>query len=83
MTIFVVPDIHGEYEKLLELMDKIHKEGKPEDKIVFLGDYIDRGKRSKDVVNYIFDLKSNADNVIILRGNHDDEFYNIMENVEH
>lgn len=83
MTIFVVPDIHGEYEKLLKLMGKIHKERKQEDKIVFLGDYIDRGKRSKDVVNYIFDLKSNDDNVILLRGNHDDEFYNIIENVDH
>lgn len=82
MTIFVVPDIHGEYEKLLKLMDKIHKERKPEDKIVFLGDYIDRGNKSKEVINYIFDLKSNDENVITLLGNHDDAFWQNIEEIE-
>lgn len=82
MAIYVVPDIHGEYQKLLTIMDKINNERKPEETIVFLGDYVDRGKRSKDVVNYIFDLMSNDDNVVTLLGNHDDEFYNIMENVD-
>ncbi|MGI4594301.1 metallophosphoesterase, partial [Klebsiella pneumoniae] len=82
MAIYVVPDIYGEYQKLLTIMDKINNERKPEETIVFLGDYVDRGKRSKDVVNYIFDLMSNDDNVVTLLGNHDDEFYNIMENVD-
>ncbi|WWT40450.1 serine/threonine protein phosphatase [Staphylococcus phage PT94] len=82
MAIYVVPDIHGEYQKLLTIMDKIKNERKPEETIVFLGDYVDRGKRSKDVVNYIFDLISNYDNVVTLLGNHDDEFYNIMKNVD-
>ena len=43
MAIYVVPDIHGEYEKLITIMNKIDKERQPEDVIVFLGDYIDRG----------------------------------------
>ena len=54
MVMYVVPDIHGEYNKLMTLMGKINEEKRPEDTIVFLGDYIDRGKRSKDVVNYMF-----------------------------
>ncbi|BDA81601.1 serine/threonine protein phosphatase [Staphylococcus phage vB_SsapH-Golestan-100] len=82
MAIYVIPDIHGEYGKLMTVMDTINKERRPEDTIVFLGDYIDRGKRSKDVVNYVFDLVANDDNVVALLGNHDDEFYSIMENVE-
>lgn len=82
MAIFVVPDIHGEYEKLLKLMNRIHKERKPEDRIVFLGDYIDRGMKSKEVINYIFDLKLNDDNVITLLGNHDDAFWKNIEEIE-
>lgn len=82
MSIFVVPDVHGEYEKLQKLMDKIHIERKTEDKIIFLGDYIDRGDKSKEVINYIFDLKSNDDNVITLLGNHDDAFWKAIENIE-
>lgn len=82
MAIYVVPDIHGEYNKLLNVMEKINKVRKPNEKIVFLGDYIDRGDRSKDVVNYMFEIMSNDDNIVALLGNHDDEFYNIMERVE-
>ncbi|QQV88436.1 serine/threonine protein phosphatase [Staphylococcus phage ZCSS1] len=79
MAIYVVPDIHGEYSKLINVMEKINKVRKPSETIVFLGDYVDRGKRSKDVVNYMFELMSNDDNVVALLGNHDDVFYSIME----
>lgn len=82
MAIYVVPDIHGEYNKLLNVMEKINEVRKPDETIVFLGDYIDRGDCSKDVVNYVFNLISNDDNIVALLGNHDDEFYNIMERVE-
>lgn len=79
MAIYVVPDIHGEYSKLINVMEKINKVRKPSETIVFLGDYVDRGDRSKDVVNYMFKLLSNDDNVVALLGNHDDVFYSIME----
>ena len=55
--VFVVPDIHGEYDKLLRLMDKILDKRTNDDLIIFLGDYIDRGKQSNRVINYIFNLK--------------------------
>lgn len=79
MAIYVVPDIHGEYNKLLNVMEKINKVRKPNETIVFLGDYIDRGKKSKEVVNFMFDIMSNDDNVVALLGNHDDVFYRVME----
>ncbi|QYC50935.1 serine/threonine protein phosphatase [Mammaliicoccus phage vB_MscM-PMS3] len=82
MAIYVVPDIHGEYNKLLNVIRRINKVREPNETIVFLGDYIDRGDNSKDVVNYIFALMSNDDNIVALLGNHDYEFYNIMERVE-
>ena len=41
---YVIPDIHGQYEKLNKLLNKIIDHKQPDDKIVFLGDYVDRGK---------------------------------------
>lgn len=82
MAIYVVPDIHGEYEKLITIMNKIDKERQPGDVIVFLGDYIDRGDKSREVVNYVFERVSNDEDIIPLLGNHDDAFWHSIENIE-
>ena len=49
-----ITDIHGEYDKLSYLLDKI--EPNEEDKIIFMGDYIDRGKKSKQVVDKVISM---------------------------
>lgn len=41
-----ISDIHGEYEKLCSVLNKI--DPKKEDTIIFMGDYIDRGNKSKE-----------------------------------
>lgn len=67
--LIAVGDIHAHYNLLLDLMEKI----KPDesDKFVFLGDYIDRGKNSKKVVDYLLEFKEKYE-CIFLRGNHED-----------
>jgi len=43
------------------------------DRIVFLGDYVDRGHDSKGVVAYLLELKNNApQEIVFLKGNHED-----------
>ena len=66
---YVVGDVHGMYENLLKLLDKLPL-GKT-DEIVFLGDYIDRGPNSKGVVDLLIDL-SKYHNTVFIRGNHED-----------
>lgn len=68
----VISDIHGEYERLMSVLNKAdYKPNK--DKIVFIGDYIDRGPDSYKVVRYILQLKAKyKDNVVLLKGNHED-----------
>ncbi len=68
--IFIIGDIHGCLDMLKRLMDKIDwSPGK--DRLIFLGDYIDRGKDPKGVVDYILDLKRQSSLVECLKGNHE------------
>ena len=71
--IFIVGDIHGCLDALNRLMDKI--DWKPsKDRLIFIGDYIDRGKDSKGVVDYIIALTKCSDHVECLIGNHETNF---------
>jgi serine/threonine protein phosphatase 1 len=70
---YVIGDIHGALQKLLTLIQRCeeHVAGRPM-KLVFLGDYIDRGPESEGVVRLLIDLRSKMPNqVIALRGNHE------------
>ena len=68
MRTFAIGDIHGCYYTLLELMNKLPLESG--DKIIFLGDYIDRGLHSKQVVQYVKEM-ADAGQAIALLGNHE------------
>ena len=69
--VLAVGDIHGMYEKLITLMDKIRFDPE-EDLLVFLGDYIDRGPDSVKCLRYVYNLQhSSPDSVICLLGNHE------------
>lgn len=66
---YVIGDIHGCIGMLEALWEKLDFD--PEsDTLVFIGDYIDRGPDSKEVVEFILDLKSRL-NVVCLLGNHE------------
>ena len=68
--IFAVGDIHGCLDKLVSLMDIIDVDLKKET-LVFMGDYIDRGPHSKEVVDYLIDLARGGNRVVFLKGNHE------------
>ncbi|MCB2183529.1 MAG: serine/threonine protein phosphatase [Desulfobulbaceae bacterium] len=71
---FVIGDIHGCHDALLELFYKVAPD-LSSDRIVFLGDYIDRGPDSKKVVSFILRLQEQAPGKIIpLMGNHEQVF---------
>jgi serine/threonine protein phosphatase 1 len=58
---YVISDIHGCYFTLTKLLNKIGPS--EEDEIYFLGDYIDRGPASKEVIDYLIDLKESGYNL--------------------
>lgn len=68
--LFAIGDIHGCYDALKELMEeKIQLT--PSDKVVLLGDYIDRGPKSKEVIDYILELMEQGFDITPLSGNHE------------
>lgn len=69
--IFAVGDIHGSFDQLQDLIQKIPIDFAT-DTLVFIGDYIDRGPGSVEVVDYLLDLKKRVPEVIFLKGNHED-----------
>lgn len=76
--IFVVGDIHGCFDKLRALMDKIPI-NYAQDQLIFIGDYIDRGPSSVEVVDYLIDVKKRVPGTIFLMGNHEDMLQNYLD----
>ncbi len=68
--LIAIGDIHGEYDKLKRLLNKLNLTA--DDTVVFLGDYIDRGSKSKQVVDELIKL-SQFCHCEFLMGNH--EYY--------
>ncbi len=75
---FVVGDIHGCFDKLSALMNKLPL-NETRDQLIFIGDYIDRGPSSFDVVNYLIDLKKRVPGTIFIKGNHEDMLQNYLD----
>lgn len=69
--IFAIGDIHGCYDQLITLLGKIPIDF-ARDTLVFIGDYIDRGPHSVEVVDYLVQLKKRVPACKFLKGNHED-----------
>jgi serine/threonine protein phosphatase 1 len=72
MRRFVIGDIHGCADELRTLLEALPLAGG--DRVVFLGDYIDRGPHSKTVVDFLLSAEKHSPDVdfIFLKGNHED-----------
>jgi serine/threonine protein phosphatase 1 len=69
-NIFAIGDIHGCFQQLKDLLKKIPFNSQ-QDQLVFLGDYIDRGEHSFDVIRFLIQLKKRLPKTVFLRGNHE------------
>lgn len=74
--IYAFGDIHGNALKLELLVNKLDLDNNS--KLIFLGDYIDRGNKSYEVIEYLIDLDKKYD-CIFLKGNHELMFIDYLE----
>lgn len=78
-----ISDIHGEYDKLCSVLEQVAPQ--KDDTIVFMGDYIDRGAKSREVVDKIISMQDVC-NCVYLIGSHEyammhapnDAYYNYL-----
>jgi len=68
--LFAIGDIHGSFDSLKELVENEIQLQKS-DKLILLGDYIDRGDKSKEVVDFIIELQEKGFDIFPLMGNHE------------
>ncbi|MBI4516456.1 MAG: serine/threonine protein phosphatase [Deltaproteobacteria bacterium] len=73
---FVVGDLHGCAEELKALLDGLALTSA--DTIIFLGDYVDRGPASLQVVERLLQLRVEGPSCTFLKGNHEDMFLAFM-----
>lgn len=64
--VFVVGDIHGWLEPLIELLERV-KFDNEKDKLILLGDLCDRGPYTWEVIEFLLTIK----NLVFIIGNHD------------
>ena len=67
MSDYAIGDVQGCYDSLLSLLKKINF-NKDKDRLFFLGDVINRGNKSLETIQFIY---NNKDNCHLVLGNHD------------
>ncbi len=77
--LIAIGDIHGCYNKFYQLVNDRIKLTK-NDRLVLLGDYIDRGDQSKEVIDFIIHLLKEGFNVFPLKGNHEELLMQAYQN---
>ncbi len=68
---YAIGDLHGEAALLRQLLADIAP--RPQDTLIFLGDYLDRGPDAQGVCETLLELDL-THHCIFLRGNHDEEW---------
>ncbi len=81
---YAVGDIHGRHDLLVELLAKIAEDAEchPEDRsrrLIFLGDYIDRGVQSREVVDVLLMKPWHGFASTFLLGNHEEAMLDFLE----
>jgi calcineurin-like phosphoesterase family protein len=76
---FIIGDIHGDIAALKRIQEQLPPLT-PRDTLIFLGDYLDRGPHSAQVVAHVMQLPERTPaRVVALRGNHEDAWLRVLD----
>ncbi len=79
---FAIPDIHGCAHTFAALLHDVIRI-QASDSLYLLGDYTDRGPRSKEVIDQILELQNSGFAVHAIRGNHEDMLLRACGNLDY
>ncbi len=79
--IYAIGDIHGQAGMLDATLARIEADGGRDARVIFLGDYTDRGPDSRGVLDRLIAGKAQGRDWITLKGNHDRMFAMFMREV--
>lgn len=74
--LLAIGDIHGCLEPLRALLARVAPA--PDDQLVFLGDYVDRGPDSAGVIEELLALRVQLPHTVFLRGNHEQMLLEVL-----
>ena len=80
MRVLAIGDIHGHHQALQTLLKRVDPQ--PEDRIVTLGDYVDRGPDARRVIDWLI-AESQTGRLIPLCGNHELMMLRAREDKDH
>jgi serine/threonine protein phosphatase 1 len=82
LRLYAIGDVHGCLDVLKQLLEKVAADSlkaKGKVRIIFLGDYVDRGLHSKGVIDYLLEWrKHQKESPIFLLGNHEEVMRSIL-----
>ncbi len=71
MKYYVVSDIHGHFDEMMDALNKTDFDLENKNhKLIINGDMFDRGKQSKEVLEFVYPLNK-KEKAIVLKGNHE------------
>lgn len=74
--VYAIGDVHGRLDLLIEMLDRIDaddaRRGPADTTIVLLGDLVDRGPESAQVIDHVIERDWRGRSVKILQGNHEE-----------
>ncbi len=78
--LYAVGDIHGCADLLGALIEMINADAGPRKRrLIFLGDYVDRGDDSKAVIDRLLAIRAAEPDAIFLKGNHEEAILDFLE----
>jgi serine/threonine protein phosphatase 1 len=85
LRVYAIGDIHGRADLLKRLHEMIAADasgadGQKENKVVYLGDYLDRGPYVRETLDEIISGLDHGFQTEYLKGNHEEIFLNFLEN---
>jgi serine/threonine protein phosphatase 1 len=78
--LYAVGDIHGSAGLLEALLQKINADAAGRKRrLIFLGDYVDRGASSSAVIDILLSIRSQEPDAVFLKGNHEEAILDFLD----